>query len=104
MKFKDIIPNFCFSLIKLVCYFQLLTVDPTLAALGLPPYPTLSANTEASKVEEIRRTVYVGNIPKDCVGDEVMKFFNDSIGEVSSFYLSLILVEKNICFTKIYLT
>ncbi|KAM3719390.1 putative splicing factor, arginine/serine-rich [Dirofilaria immitis] len=61
----------------------LLTVDPTLAALGLPPYPTLSANTEASKVEEIRRTVYVGNIPKDCVGEEVMKFFNDSIGEVS---------------------
>ncbi|VIO93695.1 Uncharacterized protein BM_BM3058 [Brugia malayi] len=61
---------------------MLLTVDPTLAALGLPPYPTLSANTEASKVEEIRRTVYVGNIPKDCVGDEVMKFFNDSIGEV----------------------
>ncbi|KAM3719380.1 putative splicing factor, arginine/serine-rich [Dirofilaria immitis] len=61
---------------------MLLTVDPTLAALGLPPYPTLSANTEASKVEEIRRTVYVGNIPKDCVGEEVMKFFNDSIGEV----------------------
>ncbi|CAG9537175.1 unnamed protein product, partial [Cercopithifilaria johnstoni] len=60
---------------------MLLTVDPTLAALGLPPYPTLSANTEASKVEEIRRTVYVGNIPKDCVGEEVMKFFNDSIGE-----------------------
>ncbi|VDK65382.1 unnamed protein product [Onchocerca ochengi] len=60
---------------------MLLTVDPTLAALGLPPYPTLSANTEASKVEEIRRTVYVGNIPKDCAGEEVMKFFNDSIGE-----------------------
>uniref|UniRef100_A0A0R3RZ47 RRM domain-containing protein n=1 Tax=Elaeophora elaphi TaxID=1147741 RepID=A0A0R3RZ47_9BILA len=60
---------------------MLLTVDPTLAALGLPPYPTLSANTEASKVEEIRRTVYVGNIPKDCDGEEVMKFFNDSIGE-----------------------
>lgn len=60
-------------------------MDPTLTALGLPPYPTLSANTEASKVEEIRRTVYVGNIPKDCAGEEVMKFFNDSIGEVSSF-------------------
>lgn len=70
--------------------FQLLTVDPTLAALGLPPYPTLSANTEASKVEEIRRTVYVGNIPKDCAGEEVMKFFNDSIGEVSSFCTLLI--------------
>ncbi|EJD74210.1 splicing factor [Loa loa] len=61
---------------------MLLTVDPTLAALGLPPYPTLSANTEASKVEEIRRTIYVGNIPKDCGGEEVMKFFNDNIGEV----------------------
>lgn len=63
-------------------------MDPTLAALGLPPYPALSANTEASKVEEIRRTVYVGNIPKDCEGEEVMQFFNDSIGEVSSFALS----------------
>ncbi|KAL3994464.1 RNA recognition motif family protein [Acanthocheilonema viteae] len=71
---------------------MLLTVDPTLAALGLPPYPTLSANTEASKVEEIRRTVYVGNIPKDCVGEEVMKFFNDNIGEVS--YVTLLFAEK----------
>ncbi|VDN06766.1 unnamed protein product [Thelazia callipaeda] len=61
---------------------MLLTVDPTLTALGLPPYPALSANTETAKVEEIRRTVYVGNVPKDCDGEELMKFFNDNIGEV----------------------
>ncbi|VDK47597.1 unnamed protein product [Gongylonema pulchrum] len=65
---------------------MLLTVDPTLAALGLPPYPALSANTEPSKVEEIRRTIYVGNIPKECDSEEIMRFFNDSIGEVSSFF------------------
>ncbi|MCP9261718.1 Splicing regulatory glutamine/lysine-rich protein 1 [Dirofilaria immitis] len=75
----------------------LLTVDPTLAALGLPPYPTLSANTEASKVEEIRRTVYVGNIPKDCVGEEVMKFFNDSIGEAELLKNAMTLFKCTIC-------
>ncbi|VDO55089.1 unnamed protein product [Onchocerca flexuosa] len=68
---------------KILLIFEKSNLDPTLTALGLPPYPTLSANTEASKVEEIRRTVYVGNIPKDCAGEEVMKFFNDSIGEIN---------------------
>lgn len=67
--------------VQCVCCFQLLTVDPTLTALGLPPYPALPANTEPAKIEEIRRTVYVGNIPKDCEGEEVMQFFNDNIGE-----------------------
>lgn len=43
------------------------TVDPEMAASGLPPYPPLPANTDASKVEEIRRTVYVGNIPKEVI-------------------------------------
>jgi RNA recognition motif-containing protein len=33
-------------------------------------------------VEEIRRTVYVGNLPKDVDGDELMEFFNTNIGEV----------------------
>uniref|UniRef100_A0A915PW04 RRM domain-containing protein n=1 Tax=Setaria digitata TaxID=48799 RepID=A0A915PW04_9BILA len=79
MEFLAILPG--------VEFMELLTVDPTLAALGLPPYPALSANTEPSKVEEIRRTVYVGNIPKDCAGEEVMKFFNDSIGEVGQYLL-----------------
>lgn len=75
-------------------YFQLLTVDPTLAALGLPAYPALSADTHPSKVEEIRRTVYVGNLPKDCNGEEVMQFFNDSIGEVSTYYIVSVLFIK----------
>lgn len=68
---------------------QLFTVDPTLTALGLPVYPALSATTDPAKVEEIRRTVYVGNIPKNCTGEEVMQFFNDNIGEVNRFLFSL---------------
>lgn len=67
----------------------MLTVDPTLAALGLPPYPALSADTDPAKVEEIRRTVYVGNLPKDIAGEEIMQFFNDNIGEVR-FFIQLI--------------
>uniref|UniRef100_A0A915A0A7 RRM domain-containing protein n=1 Tax=Parascaris univalens TaxID=6257 RepID=A0A915A0A7_PARUN len=61
---------------------QLYTIDPTLTALGLPPYPSLSANTDERRVEEIRRTIYVGNLPKECDSDELMWFFNDNIGEV----------------------
>jgi len=38
------------------------TIDPRLTALGLPQYPPLPANMDPSKIEEIRRTVYVGNI------------------------------------------
>ena len=38
------------------------TYDPRLNALGLPQYPPLPANLDASKVEEIRRTVYLGNL------------------------------------------
>ncbi|MFH4975524.1 hypothetical protein AB6A40_002233 [Gnathostoma spinigerum] len=73
---------------------MLLTVDPTLSALGLPPYPALSANTDPAKIEEIRRTVYVGNLPKDCNGEDVMQFFNDNIGEV--MYLRLTSGNENL--------
>ena len=38
------------------------TIDPRLAALGLAQYPPLPANLDAHKIEEIRRTVYVGNL------------------------------------------
>jgi arginine/serine-rich splicing factor 12 len=60
-----------------------ITIDPTLAALGLPPYPSLPANTEAGKIEEIRRTVYVGNLPKNLNKDQLCEFFSAYIGEVS---------------------
>ena len=38
------------------------TIDPRLTALGLPQYPPLPANMDPTKIEEIRRTVYVGNL------------------------------------------
>lgn len=60
----------------------LITVDPTLEQLGLPAYPPLPADTDSAKVEEIRRTVYVGNLPKGVDGNEVLELFNMYFGEV----------------------
>ncbi|UMM17829.1 hypothetical protein L5515_014188 [Caenorhabditis briggsae] len=60
----------------------LITVDPTLEQLGLPAYPPLPADTDNGKVEEIRRTVYVGNLPKGIDGKEVLDLFNMYFGEV----------------------
>ena len=39
----------------------ILGMDPTFAALGLPQPPPLN-NVDPTKIEEIRRTVYVGNL------------------------------------------
>ncbi|KAK5984085.1 hypothetical protein GCK32_005803 [Trichostrongylus colubriformis] len=60
----------------------LLTVDPQMEALGLPSYPPLPGNTDLAKVEEIRRTIYVGNLPKGVDGQAVLEFFNSYVGEV----------------------
>ncbi|PAV90599.1 hypothetical protein WR25_13270 isoform B [Diploscapter pachys] len=60
----------------------LLTIDPTLEQLGLPAYPPLPADTDQAKVEEIRRTVYVGNLPKSIDGQKVLDFFNCYVGEI----------------------
>ncbi|VDM51740.1 unnamed protein product [Angiostrongylus costaricensis] len=60
----------------------LLTVDPQMEALGLPTYPPLPGNTDLAKVEEIRRTIYVGNLPKGVDGQAVLDFFNSYVGEV----------------------
>ncbi|KAK6058214.1 hypothetical protein COOONC_04217 [Cooperia oncophora] len=60
----------------------LLTVDPQMEALGLPSYPPLPGNTDMAKVEEIRRTIYVGNLPKGVDGQAVLDFFNNFVGEV----------------------
>jgi len=38
------------------------TIDPRLTALGLPQYPPLPANMDPTKIDEIRRTVYIGNL------------------------------------------
>lgn len=44
---------------------MLVTVDTQLSANGLPPYPPLPANTDAGRIEEVRRSIYVENIPKE---------------------------------------
>ncbi|KAJ1354740.1 RRM [Parelaphostrongylus tenuis] len=65
-----------------LCKDQLLTVDPQMEALGLPTYPPLPGNTDLAKVEEIRRTIYVGNLPKGVDGQAVLDFFNSYVEEV----------------------
>ncbi|KAI6241331.1 hypothetical protein M3Y99_00359200 [Aphelenchoides fujianensis] len=61
---------------------MLYTNDPQMAALGLPPYPPLPVGTEPSKVEEIRRTVYIGGLKKGTNGQDLINFLNATIGEV----------------------
>ena len=70
--------------------FQLLTVDPTLEQLGLPGYPTLPGDTDPSKVEEIRRTIYVGNLPKGVNGQDVVDFFSMYVGDVGFLFIILL--------------
>jgi arginine/serine-rich splicing factor 12 len=41
------------------------TIDPELTDRNLPPYPPLPGILDISKVEEIRRTVYLSNLDKD---------------------------------------
>ncbi|UYV80974.1 SREK1 [Cordylochernes scorpioides] len=55
--------------------------DPFLKELGLPSYPPLPAITEPVRLEEIRRTVYVSNLPAKVTTDQILKFLHD-IGEV----------------------
>lgn len=41
---------------------MIMTYDPRMTALGLPQYPPLPGTTDPTKIEEIRRTVYIGNL------------------------------------------
>nr|XP_006824319.1 PREDICTED: splicing regulatory glutamine/lysine-rich protein 1-like isoform X2 [Saccoglossus kowalevskii] len=56
--------------------------DPTLAALGLPQPPPLPGNVDPSKIEEIRRTIYVGNLDSQTVTAEQLLNFFSQVGEV----------------------
>lgn len=49
--------------------------DPGTMYSGLTQYPALPASTELSKVEEIRRTVYVSNIDSAVSAEALMQFF-----------------------------
>ena len=48
---------------------------------GLAQYPVLPANTDLSKVEEIRRTIYIGNIDGSLSPEVLMQFFTQA-GEI----------------------
>jgi len=41
------------------------TIDPELTDRNLPSYPPLSGTLDVSKIEEIRRTVYLSNLDKN---------------------------------------
>ncbi|ESO92346.1 hypothetical protein LOTGIDRAFT_121003, partial [Lottia gigantea] len=57
------------------------TYDPRLVALGLPQYPPLPASVDPSKIQEIRRTVYVGNLETAVLPEQLLSFFSQ-VGEV----------------------
>ncbi|CAF1386190.1 unnamed protein product [Rotaria magnacalcarata] len=57
------------------------TIDPELSDRYLPPYPPLPGILDISKVEEIRRTVYLSNLDKD-ISLEVLHEFISQIGEI----------------------
>lgn len=57
------------------------TIDPELTDRNLPTYPALIVTSDISKVEEIRRTVYLSNIDKE-VGLDILHEFLSQIGEI----------------------
>ena len=59
----------------------LTTTDSRLTAASLQQYPQLPINTDPTRIEEIRRTLYIGNLDSSQNPEQVLKFFND-IGEV----------------------
>ncbi|XP_029431858.1 splicing regulatory glutamine/lysine-rich protein 1 isoform X2 [Rhinatrema bivittatum] len=58
------------------------TLDPNLAALGDIPQPPLMGNVDPSKVDEIRRTIYVGNLNSQTTTAEQLLEFFKQVGEV----------------------
>ncbi|KAM9103581.1 splicing regulatory glutamine/lysine-rich protein 1 isoform X2 [Eschrichtius robustus] len=57
-------------------------LDPNIAALGEIPQPPLMGNVDPSKIDEIRRTVYVGNLnSQTTTADQLLEFFKQ-VGEV----------------------
>ncbi|KAH9489634.1 putative splicing factor, arginine/serine-rich 7 [Bulinus truncatus] len=63
------------------------TYDPRLTSLGLPQYPPLPATTDASKIEEIRRTVYVSDLDPAVTAEMLLTFFSQ-VGEIKYIRLA----------------
>lgn len=51
------------------------TCDPKLEEYNLPEYPPLPVNFDARKIEEIRRTIIVIDVPADWELDEILTHF-----------------------------
>lgn len=52
-------------------------LDPNIATLGEIPQPPLMGNVDPSKIDEIRRTVYVGNLnSQTTTADQLLEFLN----------------------------
>lgn len=58
------------------------TTDPKLEEDFLPEYPALPINTDARKIEEIRRTIIVIDVPADWEIQKIMDHFGKHAGEV----------------------
>lgn len=58
-----------------------ITRDPAFAENGIPDYPNLSCTLEYGEVEEIRRTIVIGNLPPETETSKVVDFMS-SAGEV----------------------
>ncbi len=52
------------------------TIDPRLTEMGLPQYPSLPGNVDPQRIEEIRRTVYVGNLDPTVTAEQLLNFFS----------------------------
>nr|XP_056704078.1 splicing regulatory glutamine/lysine-rich protein 1 isoform X2 [Euleptes europaea] len=57
-------------------------LDPNITAIGDIPQPPIMGNVDPSKIDEIRRTVYVGNLnSQTTTADQLLEFFKQ-VGEV----------------------
>lgn len=58
------------------------TSDPKLAEFNLPEYPALPISFDAKKIEEIRRTIILIDIPADWELQDIIRHFGEHAGEV----------------------
>ncbi|KAJ8929933.1 hypothetical protein NQ314_017342 [Rhamnusium bicolor] len=59
----------------------IITTDPNLEGIGLPPYPPLPSNYDTAKIEETRRTILMLNVESSVTHDELINYFSTA-GEV----------------------
>ena len=50
-------------------------MDPKLDANGLPTYPHLPGHLDSRKIEEIRRTLVIGNLDSSTTDQQIIEFF-----------------------------